>query len=45
MERDIWIRWTYRCNGWMWSVMEGATLVAEGVAASEAEAQAAAEAA
>ena len=26
MKVDSWVRWTYRCNGWMWSVMRGTEL-------------------
>ncbi len=35
MQLDAWIRWTYRCNGWMWSVFRGAELIAEGCEPSE----------
>ena len=44
-QRDFWIRWTHRCNGWMWSVMQGATVIAEGCEETEEKARAAAEAA
>jgi hypothetical protein len=32
---DLWIRWSHRCNGWMWSVMRGADVLAEGSEPSE----------
>ena len=35
---DTWIRWSYRCNGWMWSVLSGAKLIKEGCARSYDEA-------
>jgi len=42
---DVWIRWSHRCNGWMWSVLRGTTLIVEGCARSELEANTAARAA
>ena len=41
-QRDFWIRWSYRCNGWMWSVMQGAMVIAEGCEETEVKALAAA---
>lgn len=39
---DAWIRWSYSVNGWMWSVMDGATVVIEGACKSQDEARQAA---
>ena len=32
---DAWVRWTYLCNGWQWSIFRGAELLAEGSERSE----------
>lgn len=39
---DVWVRWSYRVNGWIWSVMQGAKVLAEGSARSAEEARIAA---
>lgn len=31
---DIWLRWSYRTNGWEWSILDGATLIEEGTSPS-----------
>lgn len=36
---DAWVRWTYECNGWKWSVLDGAIVVAEGCEPSEGSAR------
>lgn len=45
MKLDKWVRWSYRVNGWLWSVMCGARVVAEGFEATFDEANAAADSA
>jgi len=36
---DKWIRWTYKVNGWQWSLMQGAEVIAEGASRSKRDAE------